>query len=79
MKKVFLIFVAMLCVIYLVNPGAGFIEIIPDNIPFFGNVDEVTVTILLLKVLKELGLNLFKDKAPKEDSIEAEFNKKEEH
>lgn len=62
MRKIFLIFIALLCVIYLVNPGAGFIEIIPDQLPFIGNIDEVTVTILLLKILKELGLNLFKDK-----------------
>lgn len=76
MKKIFLIFAAMLCVIYLVNPGAGFIELIPDNVPFFGNIDEVTVTVLLLKILKELGLNFFREKDPKEESIEADFKKK---
>jgi hypothetical protein len=26
--------------IYMLNPGAGIIEIIPDNIPFIGNLDE---------------------------------------
>jgi len=26
--------------IYLLNPGAGLIELIPDNLPLIGNLDE---------------------------------------
>lgn len=26
--------------VYMLNPGSGIIELIPDNIPFIGNLDE---------------------------------------
>lgn len=35
-------------VIYLINPTAGFIELLPDNLPFIGNLDEAGATTLLL-------------------------------
>jgi len=31
---------AVLGVTYLLNPTAGFIELIPDNLPWVGNIDE---------------------------------------
>ena len=31
---------ALLGGIYILNPGAGIIELIPDNIPIIGNLDE---------------------------------------
>jgi hypothetical protein len=33
--------------IYLLNPGAGVFELIPDNIPFIGNLDEGVAAILV--------------------------------
>ena len=33
-------FMAFLGLIYILNPGAGVIELIPDNIPIIGNLDE---------------------------------------
>ena len=44
--------------LYLFNPGAGFIEFIPDNIPVVGNLDEVAATMLLLRCLAYFGLAL---------------------
>ncbi|MES2308709.1 MAG: YkvA family protein [Verrucomicrobiota bacterium] len=44
--------------IYLLNPGWGVFELIPDNIPFIGNLDEGAATVLLLwgwRRLKELS------------------------
>ena len=32
---------ALFAVFYLINPTAGFIELIPDNIPLIGNLVEV--------------------------------------
>ena len=32
---------------YLLNPGMGIFEIIPDNIPFIGNLDEGAATMLI--------------------------------
>lgn len=40
-------FTAFLGLIYILNPGAGFIEIIPDMIPFIGNLDEGAAFLLL--------------------------------
>jgi hypothetical protein len=38
---VFLIyFLAFLGVLYILNPGAGIIELIPDTLPIIGNLDE---------------------------------------
>jgi hypothetical protein len=33
--------------IYILNPGAGIIELLPDNIPFLGNLDEGIAFLLL--------------------------------
>ena len=38
---------------YLLNPGMGIFEIIPDNIPFIGNLDEGAATILIWYGLAE--------------------------
>ncbi|MEM6821699.1 MAG: hypothetical protein AAF558_07155 [Verrucomicrobiota bacterium] len=47
-KKVWAIVAGALSVVYLLNPSAGFIEVIPDNLPFVGNLDEATVTAILI-------------------------------
>ena len=52
------VIVAFLCVIYMLNPTAGFVEFIPDNLPVIGNVDEGLIMILLLGCLKYLGLDI---------------------
>ncbi len=46
-----------IAVIYLLNPGWGVFELIPDNIPFFGNLDEGAATMLLLWGIKSLKNN----------------------
>lgn len=32
-------------VLYLLNPGGGIIEILPDNLPLIGNLDEGAATL----------------------------------
>lgn len=49
---------AALSAVYLINPTAGFFELIPDNIPFLGNVDEFTAAMILLNSLKYFGFDL---------------------
>ena len=44
--------------IYILNPTAGIIEIIPDNIPFIGNLDEAGAIILILGCLRHFGFDL---------------------
>ena len=50
--------VAMFCVIYMLNPTAGFFEFIPDSIPFIGNVDEGLIMLLFLACLRYLGIDI---------------------
>ncbi len=38
---------ALLGFIYLLNPGAGFVEFIPDNLPIIGNLDEGAAMLLI--------------------------------
>ena len=47
MKTLFVIILAILSIIYLINPSAGIIEFLPDNIPFVGNVDEGLASFIL--------------------------------
>lgn len=35
-------------VVYLINPTAGVLELIPDALPFVGNLDEATATALVI-------------------------------
>lgn len=39
--------------VYLLNPAAGFIEIIPDVLPIVGNLDEGAATLLIWYALVE--------------------------
>jgi len=51
---------ALISTIYLFNPGAGFIELIPDNFPIFGNLDEAAAATLLVSCLAYFGLDITK-------------------
>ena len=59
MKKLLVHLVGLTSLLYLMNIGVGLIEIIPDNIPIVGNLDEATATILLINYLRYLGIDLF--------------------
>ena len=44
----------ILALVYLLNPFAGVVELIPDNIPVVGNLDEMGVTVLMLRWIDKL-------------------------
>jgi uncharacterized membrane protein YkvA (DUF1232 family) len=48
----------LVSLVYLLNPTAGFIEFIPDNIPIFGNLDEAAATAILIAALAYFGLDV---------------------
>lgn len=50
------IVVGAVCAIYLINPTAGVLELIPDNLPIIGNLDEVAAATGLLAALGSIGL-----------------------
>lgn len=43
---------------YLVNPGFGFLEFLPDNLPVVGNLDEAFFTLAFVSALGALGIRL---------------------
>ncbi|MBT7609654.1 MAG: DUF1232 domain-containing protein [Bacteriovoracaceae bacterium] len=45
-------------VIYIFNPTAGFIELIPDNLPIIGNLDEAAAVILVISALRYFGFDV---------------------
>lgn len=57
-KHVIVFCLGILSALYLLNIGAGVIELIPDNIPIIGNLDEAAATVILLNCLAYFGLDL---------------------
>ena len=57
-KTIIVVVVGALSLLYLLNPGFGLFELIPDNIPLLGNMDEGLATFLLLSALAYFGLDL---------------------
>lgn len=47
-----------LAALYLFNPTMGVFELIPDNIPVIGNLDEAAASIILLAALRHFGVDL---------------------
>ncbi|MDF2375239.1 MAG: DUF1232 domain-containing protein [Verrucomicrobiales bacterium] len=44
--------------VYLLNPTAGFLELIPDNLPVVGNLDEAAAAALLVSCLAYFGVDI---------------------
>jgi uncharacterized membrane protein YkvA (DUF1232 family) len=59
-KNIALGLLGLLSLIYLINPTAGFFELIPDVLPFVGNIDEFGATMILLNSLKYFGFDIMK-------------------
>jgi len=57
-KAPFVILVGLLATFYILNPGAGIFELIPDNIPVIGNLDEATAVVILLACLRYFDIDL---------------------
>lgn len=55
---IFSVIVAIISAIYLINPTLGVFELLPDNIPLVGNLDEAFFTLALLSSLGALGMKL---------------------
>ncbi len=62
--------------IYLLNPTAGVFELIPDNIPVIGNLDEAAAVAILISCLAYFGVDIggfFGRKPKKRDVFDAEI------
>jgi uncharacterized membrane protein YkvA (DUF1232 family) len=58
MKRFLVVLAGVLALLYLLNPTLGIFELVPDNIPFVGNLDEATATMVLLAALRYFGWDL---------------------
>ena len=47
MKIIFVLILAFASIIYLLNPTAGIFELLPDNLPFIGNIDEALAAFVI--------------------------------
>jgi hypothetical protein len=45
-------------VLYLINPGLGVFELLPDNLPLVGNLDEAAAAFVVLGAMHYLGMRL---------------------
>ncbi len=71
--KGFVVFcLGLFSLLYLLNIGAGFIELIPDNFPVIGNLDEAGAVTLFLMCLRYFDIDLTdifkKDKNKRKDN-----------
>lgn len=57
-KSLLVAVIGVIATLYLLNPTAGFIEFIPDNIPFIGNLDEAGATAILISCLAYFGIDI---------------------
>jgi uncharacterized membrane protein YkvA (DUF1232 family) len=44
--------------LYMVNPTAGIFELLPDNLPVLGNLDEAAILFLMYSAMRYLGMRL---------------------
>jgi uncharacterized membrane protein YkvA (DUF1232 family) len=58
MKNALVFLTGIIAAVYLLNPGAGIFEVLPDNLPFIGNLDEAVAAGLLIMCLKYFGIDL---------------------
>lgn len=72
MKGIVVFFMGIIALLYLLNIGVGIIELIPDNVPFVGNLDEGGAVTLLLMCFRYFGLDVTRifDRKPKNNIIE---------
>ncbi len=58
LKEMVIIGLGVIAFLYLMNPTLGILELIPDNLPLIGNLDEAGATLILLNTLRYYGLDL---------------------
>jgi hypothetical protein len=54
MRRITAVLLALISIVYLINPTAGVFEFLPDNLPFIGNVDEGLAAYILYSCVEYL-------------------------
>ena len=68
-KKFAALIIGLVSLIYVFNPTAGILEIIPDNLLLVGNIDEAAATAIIIAALRVLNVDLTKIFEPKKQLI----------
>ncbi len=58
LKEMMILGLAAAAGIYLMNPTLGIFELLPDNLPLVGNLDEAGAVLILVNTLAYYGLDL---------------------
>lgn len=58
LKNILVALAGLVSLIYLLNPGAGILELIPDNFPIIGNLDEAAACAIILASFRYYGIDL---------------------
>jgi hypothetical protein len=58
MKNFVVFCIGLAALVYLLNPGAGVFEILPDNFPVIGNLDEAAAMAVLAACLGHFGIRV---------------------
>ena len=58
LKNILVALAGLTSVIYLINPTAGILELIPDNLPIVGNLDEAAACAIILAAFRYFGIDL---------------------
>ena len=57
-KNILVAVAGLLSLVYLFNPTAGVFELIPDNFPIIGNLDEAAAVAIILAAFRYYGIDL---------------------
>ena len=57
-KSLVVLLAGAISALYLLNIGVGVVELLPDNIPLAGNLDEAIAAIVLTNALAYFGIDL---------------------
>jgi len=57
-KNILVALAGLLSLVYLLNPTAGLFELIPDNFPIIGNLDEAAAVAIILAAFRYYGIDL---------------------
>ncbi len=57
-KDILVALAGLLSLVYLMNPTAGVFELIPDNFPIIGNLDEAAACAIILAAFRYYGIDL---------------------
>jgi len=69
LKNICVATAGVIALVYLLNPGMGMFELIPDNFPIIGNLDEAAAAALLFAALRYFGFDITRFFSPRSKGL----------